>query len=223
MKQGLEPSERTTCMKCRKRTSRYYGRWGAEGLCRPCVLAMPAEVRRKVVRDMSPADRKRWQLDDLLENPPPERPARAPGAQPGPAASGPETAQGEPQAAPRAERLEAKLEVAFSVAPSPAAPKAARGRTFHASTLDLSPLDLRLAVHDPLLLDLGLGAVLRLTVRLPRVPEPMRCTGAVRNVVRAGPAGGAGHLCVELRPMTGAARQLWDAFLAQRTRSTGAP
>lgn len=54
-------------MKCRKEPSRYYGIWGAEGLCRACILRMPPGVRRKVLRDMFPADRKRYQLDELLE------------------------------------------------------------------------------------------------------------------------------------------------------------
>ncbi len=67
MKQGLEPDHSSTCMKCRKELSRYYGTWGGEGLCRACILRMPAEVRRKVLRDMFPADRKRYQLDELLE------------------------------------------------------------------------------------------------------------------------------------------------------------
>jgi hypothetical protein len=66
MKPVLDPIEQTRCMKCRAATARYYGKWASEGLCRPCVLGMQAEIRLKVLRDMHPADRKRWQLDGLF-------------------------------------------------------------------------------------------------------------------------------------------------------------
>ncbi|MHB8763448.1 MAG: hypothetical protein ACYDA8_03770 [Deferrisomatales bacterium] len=66
MADPLAPSRRTTCMKCRKAPSRYYGKWGDEGLCRPCVEQMPPDVRLKVLRDMHPEERKRWHLDGLM-------------------------------------------------------------------------------------------------------------------------------------------------------------
>jgi len=80
MKPDLDPIEQTTCMKCRAATARYYGKWASEGLCRACVKGMPAEIRLKVLRDMHPADRKRWQLDGLLSTRDGERPAPPPGA-----------------------------------------------------------------------------------------------------------------------------------------------
>ena len=64
---GFEPTKTTTCMKCRKAVSRYYGKWGEEGLCRPCIEAMPSEIRLKVLRDLHPEDRKRWQMDNLAK------------------------------------------------------------------------------------------------------------------------------------------------------------
>jgi len=56
MKSTLEPTHQSTCMKCRTASARYYGKWAAEG----------PDIRLKVLRDMHPADRKRWQLDGLL-------------------------------------------------------------------------------------------------------------------------------------------------------------
>jgi hypothetical protein len=67
MLKGFEPTKTTTCMKCRKAVSRYYGKWGEEGLCRPCIEAMPSEIRLKVLRDLHPEDRKRWQMDNLAK------------------------------------------------------------------------------------------------------------------------------------------------------------
>ena len=63
-------------MKCRSAPARYHGKWAGEGLCRPCILAMPVDIRLKVLRDMHPADRKRWQLDNLFAAGDDPRPAR---------------------------------------------------------------------------------------------------------------------------------------------------
>lgn len=61
-------------MKCRAKAARYYGIWAAEGLCRPCVTAMPPEVRIKVIRDMHAEDRKKWQVDNAIADPWAEKP-----------------------------------------------------------------------------------------------------------------------------------------------------
>lgn len=66
MRELLDPTQRTTCMKCRAAPARYHGKWAEEGLCRPCVQAMRPDIRVKVLRDMHPEDRRRWQLDGLL-------------------------------------------------------------------------------------------------------------------------------------------------------------
>jgi hypothetical protein len=66
MKDALEPHKKTTCMKCRKRDARYYGKWAEEGLCRSCVEQMGPSVRRRIIRDMHPEDRSRWKLDGLM-------------------------------------------------------------------------------------------------------------------------------------------------------------
>ncbi len=72
----------TTCMVCRERTARYYGSWANEGLCRPCVLDMEPEIRMKVIRDMHPADRLRWQADNKIALEPAESPAGSGGRNP---------------------------------------------------------------------------------------------------------------------------------------------
>ena len=56
----------TTCMVCLERTARYYGIWAKEGLCRACLLEMGPGIRIKVIRDMHPADRLRWQADNKI-------------------------------------------------------------------------------------------------------------------------------------------------------------
>ena len=78
MKETLDPTQQSTCMKCRSAPARYYGKWAKEGLCRPCILGMPPDIRAKVLRDMDPADRSRWQIDALLS--PAEGPRHARGA-----------------------------------------------------------------------------------------------------------------------------------------------
>jgi hypothetical protein len=65
MHKGLDPPKQTLCMKCRKAPSRYYGKWGEEGLCRKCIQRMPTKMRVRVLRDFHPEDSKRWQLDAL--------------------------------------------------------------------------------------------------------------------------------------------------------------
>lgn len=55
------------CMACRKAPARYFGIWAQEGLCRRCILRMPPDIQAKVLRDMHPADRKRWQVDELFK------------------------------------------------------------------------------------------------------------------------------------------------------------
>ena len=65
MQKGLDPHKQTLCMKCRKAPSRYYGKWGEEGLCRECIERMPVRMRVRVLRDFHPEDTKRWQLDEL--------------------------------------------------------------------------------------------------------------------------------------------------------------
>ena len=58
----------TTCMICFTRVARYYGSWAEEeGVCRHCMLEMEPEIRFKVVRDMYPHDRQRWQDDNRLD------------------------------------------------------------------------------------------------------------------------------------------------------------
>jgi hypothetical protein len=65
MQKGLDPLKQTLCMKCRKAPSRYYGKWGEEGLCRECIERMPVRMRVRVLRDLHPEDSKRWRLDEL--------------------------------------------------------------------------------------------------------------------------------------------------------------
>lgn len=65
MQKGLDPIKETLCMACRKAPARYYGKWAEEGLCRTCIERMEPKMRVRVLRDLHPEDRKRWQLDSL--------------------------------------------------------------------------------------------------------------------------------------------------------------
>ncbi len=58
-----KPRRAHLCMVCFQRASRYFGVWAEEGLCKPCVDAMRPDVRLRVIRDMHPEYRTRWQRD----------------------------------------------------------------------------------------------------------------------------------------------------------------
>ncbi|MDF1555023.1 MAG: PilZ domain-containing protein [Deferrisomatales bacterium] len=224
MQQGLNPTQITTCMKCRKAPSRYHGTWGEEGLCRPCILAMEPAVRRKVLRELHPAERKRWQLDELAERarkkeqPRGEEPSRP---TPGPARTGAGQGYTEPYrhredhpATPRRDsdrherrdhsRVFAELPVRFTVFGGTERPSSPlHGRTFRSVSKDLSAGGVRIQILDPALFEIQAGCGLRLEITVPGGASLVRGTGVVHNVVRTSQGRDAGHLCVQFDPLGG--------------------
>ncbi len=236
MQQGLDPTQITTCMKCRKAPSRYHGTWGEEGLCRPCILVMEPSVRRKVLRDLHPAERKRWQLDELAERAREKDQAR--GEEPSRPTSR-STSTGVAQrytepyrhqethpAAPsrnsdRHERRDhsrafAELPVRFTVGSGTGRTSSQlHGRTFQSVSKDLSAGGIRIQVRDPVLFEIPAGCSLRLEIAVPGGASLVRGTGVVHNVVRTGQGRDTGHLCVQFDPLAGDATETLRRFLGR--------
>ncbi|GAB4258140.1 MAG: hypothetical protein Kow0092_05550 [Deferrisomatales bacterium] len=231
MRDGFRPLDESTCMKCRKAPSRYYGKWGAEGLCRACVQRMPGTVRRKVLRDMHGPDRKRWQLDDLLDRaaPGPKRSrtarAPAPSPRPRPAPAKPPTASGQtasppsPQERRRHRRVYAELPASFSLFPGSNRSGQLEGRVFRAVTKDLSRGGARLIVADPALFGLPFGCRLRLSIRVPGLPAGLRCVGVLRNVVKNRRGKDLGYLCLAFEALGVEGSRELQRFLSPCSRS----
>jgi len=233
VQKGLEPLRKTTCMMCRRAASRYYGRWGEEGLCRECVEGMPAGIRRKVLRDLYPTDRRRWRIDGLDSQPAshsggetPESPRGPKVEEQTPAAESPHLEGATP--APhvpephirserrRHKRARAELEVSFPV-PSPEA-GAASGKPLHSVTKDVSLGGARIVVLDSRLLDLPLGCRLHLELTVPAPRAVIRCTAEVRNLVLHSHEAERGYLCVAFETLHETDRKILARFLASRRR-----
>ena len=240
MQQGLDPTQITTCMKCRKAPSRYHGTWGEEGLCRPCILVMEPSVRRKVLRELHPAERKRWQLDELAERAREKDQSRGEGpTSPTSKSSSTGVAQRytEPcqhreshPAAPRRDsdhherrdhsRAFAELPVRFTVAGGTERTSSPlHGRTFRSVSKDLSAGGVRIQILDPVLFEIPAGCSLRLEIAVPGGAPLVRGTGVVHNVVRTGQGHDKGHLCVQFDPLAGDDTEALRRFLGRSRAS----
>ena len=233
MQKGLDPTHTTICMKCRKAPSRYYGTWGEEGLCRPCILGMEPSVRRKVQRELHPAERKRWQLDDLAEQSREKELVRR--EEPGQPTTGPVSTGGarrytevyrhrEPHPAARRDtdrherrdhsRVFAELPIRFTVAVGTGRTSLPpHGRTFRSVSKDLSAGGIRIQILDTALFEVPAGCSLRLEITVPGGTSVVRGTGVVHNVVRTSSERDTGYLCVQFDPLSGDAAETLRRFL----------
>jgi hypothetical protein len=223
-------------MKCRQAASRYHGTWGEEGLCRPCVLALEPSVRRKVLRELHPAERKRWQLDELAERirekdqarggEAARRPARPSGSDADRRYTEPYRRRDPPATPPRDSdrnerrdhsRVFAELPVRLTVAGgSGRAASPLHGRTFRTVSKDLSAGGIRIQVRDPALLEIPAGCRLRLEIAVPGDTATVHGAGVVHNVVRTGRGRDTGYLCVQFDPLAGGDAELLRRLLARR-------
>jgi hypothetical protein len=208
-------------MKCRQAPSRYYGTWGDEGLCRECIQGLEPATRRKVLRELRPEERKRWQIDELAERVRKKEQAQREASQQQEVAhridsryTNPYRAQETPACPPpkladgRSERRRhtrtfAELQVRFYIngGCGRATAKLA-GRAFRSTSKDISEGGIRLQVHESQLLDVPAGCGLRLEIALPFGIPVVRCTGVVRNVVRVSRGRDTGYLCIQFAAFT---------------------
>lgn len=192
MLRGTEPPNPTTCMMCNRSPARYHGAWAAGGLCRPCLERMAPDLRVLLLRDMDPADRKRFQLDQLFERgaaaptPTSRRLEDAIVATPvRPLSPSTDARVARQSASDRPERrrhprVRVRLPAGLMVTSPPAGPSPTRPRAYHTVCRDLSLGGVRVAA-EPKLLDLPSGSPVRIEVLLPQPSLPLHCRGTVRN------------------------------------------
>ena len=214
MLKGLDPLQDEACMTCQKASARYYGGWGPVGICRACILGSPSDLRLKLLREMHPADRQRWRLDEAWEHEHDGQPlARGTvfPSRPGsvalePKPSNPGTmlkrdlqrgATGHLQPERRRHpRCPVRLPTSVTYSGSVGSSSQSRPHVHYSMSKDLSIGGIRVSIQNPNLLDLARDTLVQVEFLLSRPSVMIRCGATVRAMVAERRGAELGYLCL---------------------------
>ena len=234
-------------MKCGHASARYYGAWAKEGLCRLCIAEMPSEIRIKVLRDMYPEDRKRWQLDNILSSPwdaerESDRPRRGPSEQDvewmvKACETGNETVlldllqegglddesglRGQQSDRRRQPRLDIELPVLLSVDVPDLEPKKSEPSIIRGMTRDISLRGIKLDVPGPSFSQLLAGAKAKAAIMLPVPFGLFKSIGTIKHSGRGRQGSQRRYVGVVFDKLSVEQQALLARFMTTYRASTG--
>ena len=238
MLKALDPQTHKACMKCQSAPARYYGGWGPEGLCRACIQALPSDLRLMLLRDLYPADRRRWRLDEAWER---ERDGQAPTqgtalpltfkpvltsqrrAIPGNVQKvSPAGRALQPPQPNRRRHLRCCVRLPTSVRCSAPVgwPSPFRAPVYYASSKDLSIGGIRVSVHNPTLFDLAIDTPVQVEFLLPLPALQIRCGASVRAVLSLQQGAELGSLCLAFDRLGQGQGRTVEEFTRETARRT---